>query len=46
MVRYKIPAMPFYLASLIIARELLTEKKKETTGEEESNVEHLSGAPA
>ena len=46
MVRYKIPAMPFYLASLIIARELLTEKKKETTGEEESSIEHLSGAPA
>lgn len=43
MVRYKIPAMPFYLASLIIARELLVERKKE--GETET-VEYFSGAPA
>ena len=45
MVRYKIPAMPFFLAALIIARELLAEKKKETV-EEETKVEHFSGAPA
>jgi hypothetical protein len=49
MVRYKIPAMPFYLASLIIARALLQAdlKKKEAGGEEDTaNVEHFSGAPA
>ena len=43
MVRYKIPAMPFYVASLIIARELLVEKKKEV---EVEKTEHFSGAPA
>jgi len=43
MVRYKIPAMPFYLASLILARELLFERKKE--GETEK-VEYFTGAPA
>ena len=44
MVRYKIPAMPFYLASLIIARELLQEQKKENEAGEK--VEYFTGAPA
>jgi len=48
MVRYKIPAMPFYLASLIIARELLqTEKKKSAIEEiEPAKQEQFTGAPA
>src|SRR5258706_1113728 len=44
MVRYKIPAMPFYVASLIIARKLLVETKKEE--ETEEKVEHFTGAVA
>jgi len=46
MVRYKIPAMPFYVASLIIARALLqAEKQKEGEGIPEK-VEQFSGAVA
>lgn len=47
MVRYKIPAMPFYLASLIIARALLQadmkKKEAEIYGEK---TEEFSAAPA
>lgn len=46
MVRYKIPAMPFFLASLIISRELLFEKKKEGETETEEKVPYFTGAPA